>query len=174
MCNLDPFKIDLKGLEVDVKTLNFSLMDDFFEAIDATEVRKGKLSTTAQIRKGANFFELDLDTKGMVVIPCDRCLDDMEQPIDAQAHYIIKLGETSSEDDDMITVPEETGVLDISWLIYETIALDIPIKHVHAPGKCNVAMENVLNEHTAARSSDGDDADDIDPRWSALKNLKIE
>jgi len=42
---------------------------------------------------------------------------------------------------------------------------------VHAPGKCNHAMTEKLEELSAARSSD--EAGEIDPRWSALKDLKI-
>ena len=33
-------------------------------------------------------------------------------------------------------------------------------------------MMRVLNEHSAARSSDAD-AKEIDPRWEALKKLKV-
>ena len=59
----------------------------------------------------------------------------------------------------------------MAWLIYEFIALDIPIKHVHAPGKCNAAMIKALEEHSATRSSDEDGAA-VDPRWSELEKLK--
>ena len=81
---------------------------------------------------------------------------------------------------------EDNGILDLSWLLYEQIALAIPIKHVHAPGKCNVVMTEKLSEllpygnsddeeWSAARSSDEDNDDgdnNIDPRWSALLKLK--
>jgi uncharacterized metal-binding protein YceD (DUF177 family) len=61
----------------------------------------------------------------------------------------------------------------MSWLIYEFIVLAIPIKHVHAPGKCNPAMSQVLEELSADRSSDEVSNQPIDPRWSALEKLKI-
>ena len=71
--------------------------------------------------------------------------------------------------------------------MYEFIALAIPMKHVHAPGKCNKAMSSKLKKHTARSTEDGDDGyeddgveDDItiddvpvatDPRWDGLKGL---
>ena len=72
----------------------------------------------------------------------------------------------------MITIDENEGVLDLSWFIYEAIALAVPIQHVHQPGDCNDAMMRVLNEHSAARSSDADAEKEIDPRWEKLLKLK--
>ena len=56
---------------------------------------------------------------------------------------------------DLVTVPENEGILDVSWFVYEFIVLALPIRHVHAPGKCNPAMIRALNEHSAARSGFG-------------------
>ena len=96
----------------------------------------------------------------------------MQQPISADNRLLVKLGEeTNTEDDELITVSEDSGVLDLSWFIYEFVMLAIPIKHVHAPGKCNHVMTEKLEELSAARSSD--EAKEIDPRWSALAKLNI-
>ena len=98
----------------------------------------------------------------------------MEQPIEADNRLAVKLGTGYSEDDDLVTIDENEGLLDVSWFIYEFIALAIPIKHVHEPGMCNAAMIEALEEHSAARSSDEEDEQAIDPRWEALKKLKNE
>ena len=68
---------------------------------------------------------------------------------------------------------EDEGILDVAWFIYEFIVVNIPIKHVHAPGKCNTAMIELLEEHSAARSGKEDNTEAIDPRWDALKKLKL-
>ena len=99
------------------------------------------------------------------------CLDDMDQSIETDNRLVVKFGEDYSEDDDLVTVAENEGILDVSWFIYEFIALNIPIKHVHAPGKCNPAMIEKLNEHSAARSGE-EEEDTVDPRWEALLKLK--
>jgi uncharacterized metal-binding protein YceD (DUF177 family) len=97
----------------------------------------------------------------------------MDQPIEADLHLTVKLGSEYTEDDDLITVDENEGVLDTSWFIYESVALAVPIQHVHQLGGCNVAMSEKLQELSAARSSDAD-AQEIDPRWEALLKLKSE
>ena len=173
MCSLEQFKIDLKGLTAEATALEFDLDKGFFDALDQTEVEGGALHVSLSIRKASGFFELQFHTVGTVDIVCDLCLDLMEQPIETDNHLTVKLGSTASEDDDTVTVDENEGILDTSWYIYEFIALAIPIQHVHATGKCNPAMMKALEELSADRSGDEESSQAVDPRWEALKKLKV-
>ena len=173
MCSLEQFKIDLKGLTAEATTLEFDLDKGFFGALDQTEVESGALHVSLSIRKASGFFELQFHTVGTVDIVCDRCLDLMEQPIETDNRLTVKLGSTASEDDETVTVDENEGILDTSWYIYEFIALAIPIQHVHATGKCNPAMMKALEELSADRSGDEESSQAVDPRWEALKKLKV-
>ena len=172
MGSLEQFKIDLKGLKDELTRLEFDLDKDYFSALDETDVQSGALHVSVSIRKASGFFELQFHTVGTVDIPCDRCLDLMEQPIETDNRLVVKLGSTAREEDDTIVVDENEGILDTSWFIYEFIALAIPIQHVHAPGKCNPAMTQVLEELSADRSGDEESSPAVDPRWEALLKLK--
>lgn len=172
MRDLEPFKIDLKALTDQVATYEFELDDAYFEAIEAPDVRKGNLSVALSVRRMAGGFELSFHIRGFVIVTCDLCLDEMEQPVDAENTLLVKFGEEYSDDDDLIVVPEREGVLDISWFIYEFIDLSVPIKHVHAPGKCNAAMMRKLQELSATRSSSEDGEGPVNPRWAGLEKLK--
>ena len=171
--------MDLASLHIDLKSLDYgrteralSLDDAYFEAIDAPDVRQGNLRVELAIERVAeDDFVLDFHIEGTVTVQCDRCLDDMELPVEAEERVEAKLGEEYSEDDDCVTVAEDEGILDVAWLIYEFVALAIPVRHVHAPGKCNPAMIQMLAEHSAARSGAGDEKA-VDPRWAALAQLK--
>ena len=172
MCSLEQFKIDLKALTEEVTPLQYDLDDNFFAALSDAEIQGGSLHVSGSIRKAVGFFDLLLDISGTVRIPCDRCLDIMSQPIETQLRLVVKLGSEPTEQDDVIVVDEVEGILDTSWPIYETIALAVPIQHVHQPGDCNDAMMRVLSEHSAARSSDADANEEaVDPRWSKLAEL---
>jgi uncharacterized metal-binding protein YceD (DUF177 family) len=172
MCSLESFKIDLKGLKEDNTVLEYSLDDNYFEAIDAPEVKNGIVNVSLSIRRTSSFFDFIFNIKGTIRVTCDRCLDDMNQEIDAENKLVVKYGEEYSEDDDLVTIPENDGTIDVAWFIYQFIVLNIPIQHVHAPGKCNPAMIDLLNKHLATRSGDRDDDDTVDPRWSELEKLK--
>ena len=171
MCYLERFDIDLKALTDEVTPLSWELDDQYFNALEEVQVQGGSLHVSGSIRKTVGFFELLLHTVGTVRIPCDRCLEMMDQPIVADLRLVVKLGAEYNEDDDIITVDENKGVLNTAWFIYESIALAVPIQHVHQPGDCNDAMMRVLQEHSAARSSDADAKQEIDPRWEKLKGL---
>ena len=174
MCSLERFKIDLKGLTKESTPLEWDLDDQYFSALDSAEVQGGTLHVSGSIRKATGFFELQLAISGTVRIPCDRCLDPMDQPIETGLRMVVKLGSEYSEQDDIVVVDEAERILDTAWFIYESIALAIPIQHVHQPGDCNVAMSEKLEQLSAARSSGADATDAVDPRWGALKNLKME
>lgn len=173
MCSFESLKIDLKGLKEEETSLEFDLDNSFFEALDGAEVKKGSLHVSVSIRKATGFFELILHTSGTVIIPCDRCLDDMDQPVEADNRIVVKLGSEYSEEDEIVVVSEDEGILDLSWFIYEFIVLAIPIRHVHASGKCNPAMTQALEELSADRSSDVESNQNIDPRWDKLRALNI-
>lgn len=169
---LDQFRIDLKAVE-DVEERHYDVTDEFFAALDTPEVSRGKVAVDLQIRKVAGAFELLFHTEGTVVVACDLCLDDMDQPIDSDNQLLVKLGQENSEDDELIVVDENEGILDTAWFIYEFIALAIPIQHVHATGKCNPAMTKALEELSADRSGDEESGQTVDPRWSKLAELKL-
>ena len=98
----------------------------------------------------------------------------MEVVIDADNRLAARLGAEYSEDDDLITVDENDGTIDVAWFIYEFIELALPIRHVHAAGKCNPAMVELLNKHSAAQGGEAEEEHtSMDPRWAELKKLKI-
>jgi uncharacterized metal-binding protein YceD (DUF177 family) len=172
MCSLESFKIDLKDLKEPKTVLEYDLDNSYFEAINAPEVKKGVLKVVVSIRRTDIFFELLFNTEGTIQILCDRCLDEMDQNIKCENRLVAKYGNEYSEEDDIVTIPEDDGILDVAWFIYEFIALNIPIKHVHAPGKCNREMLELIEKHSVTRSDDGKIEGEIDPRWRELEKLK--
>lgn len=173
MCGIDNLKLDIKLLPEGDSAVTVSLGKEFFSAIEDSEITQGDVRVDVSIRKTIHFSDVTFRAIGTVEIPCDRCLDPMEQPIDAEQHLTVKFGSEYSEMDDLITVTEEDPVLDLSWLVYEAVILNLPVKHVHAPGKCNRAMIQLLKEHSATRSDDtAEEQQETDPRWSALEELK--
>lgn len=172
------------------KAYEYRLDNEFFANIDGPEVQRGKVDVTLTVKRTATVFELQFNLSGVIYIPCDRCLDDMEYPINIDETLYIKLGhEYNEESDNMITIPEDEGGLNIAWHLYEYIALDIPIKHTHPQGECNKEMSERLQKLSAHRITDDDETLDemppliddsdnteeeqpTDPRWDALKKLK--
>ena len=88
----------------------------------------------------------------------------------------VKLGEEYADEGDIVVVPEQDGDINIAWYLYEFIALALPLKRVHAPGKCNNDMLGKLKKHSAGSVADVDEdgEQEVDPRWAGLKNIQFE
>ena len=173
MESLESLKIDLKSLDTDALATECHLGDEFFGAAESDEIKSGDVRLSVSAHKSVSgLYEIDFHAEGTVKVACDLCLDDMDQPVCTDNRLLAKLGEEYSDEDDIVTVEKDNPVLDTSWFVYESIALAIPIKHVHAPGKCNPAMIKALEEHSAARSTEEESAKAVDPRWSELEKLK--
>jgi len=190
MGKFDKYSIQLKTMEIGKSEIEYHLGNEFFEAIDEEAIQKGNITAKVTVTKSTKQSELHFELEGKVVVLCDRCLEEMDQPIKTNGHLIVRMGKEFKDDgDDVVIIPEEQGIINVSWFLYEFIELAIPIKHVHPFGHCNSGMSNKLNEHLVDSDSFEEDADSFDfsssesqesannegstdPRWDALKKLK--
>src|SRR5574344_462874 len=115
MGKFEKYKIDLKGMTDNSFSCSFQLDDRFFADVDATEISKGKLTVDLDVKKKIGVYELSFRTEGYVIVSCDRCLDDMEQPISTSDKLLVKLGADYSEENDIVIIPEEEGAINVAW-----------------------------------------------------------
>ncbi len=187
------YNIPLRNLADGLHKFEYVLDDQYFKAIgDAdSDIRRGKVNVDITVKSVSSTFEFNFTLNGEVHVPCDRCLDDILIETSSTNRLVVKFGhEYSEESDEIVIIPEEEGEINIAWFLYEFVMLSLPMKHVHAPGKCNKMMSTKLNKHKAVSAdpdsdSDetpdmGDDFDDsadeeisqtTDPRWDGLKGL---
>jgi len=175
-------------MQGDNSKFEFLLDNQFFVNIDGPEVQKGRVKVELTVKKTSRAFELNFQTEGVVWLPCDRCLDEMELPVSSTDKLMVKFGKQYGEEgDNLIIIPEEEGDINVAWFMYEFIALAIPMKHVHDPGKCNKTVTGKLNKHLRTdpdeeKEDDFDASDDdviieddsdqqVDPRWNELKKI---
>lgn len=180
MSTSNSYRIDLKNMKSEKQEFWFHLDDVFFQTVEGPEIKSGDLNAHLLVRKTSGAFEFHVDVEGIIQIQCDRCLDMMNLPVQTETLIKVRLGEEYDDDGEWITIPEEDDVFDVSWLLYEIIALEIPLQHVHEPGACNESMISALKTHGATLGdSDADDShaeeDDadrpIDPRWNELRKI---
>ena len=158
------YKVDLKGMTEDAVSHRWVLSDDFFSAVHGPEIESGQVDVALRVKRTSETFDLDFQFEGMVNVECDRCLELMTQPIQGECSLRVRLGEEDDDDGELITVAENPGVLDLSWHLYEMLALVIPMRHVHPEGECNAQVIGRLNATGKEKPTD--------PRWAALEQLK--
>lgn len=179
------YKIQLKSMPEGVHKFDFHLEKQFFLDMESTDVRDADLDVALTVTYRNGLYALDFEIKGEVTLICDRCLDELQWPIETSYKVSVKYGDQYNDDsDELLEIPETDNDLNVAYMIYDTVALNIPIKHVHPLGKCNRAMSSLLRRHRSPGLADPDDAMDLlddeaddsgdaptDPRWDALKDF---
>ena len=141
MSEKDHYIIDLKRLPLGRHEFDITLDDAFFKSLEKTEILGGQVEGKATLNLREEDYQLNIAVHGTVFVVCDRCLDPMPLEI---------------EDEQEITDEDE---LDLSWLAYEIVSINIPIVHCHQAGECNKQMELLLHDHLC---------DDSDPEIDNL------
>ena len=161
--------LPIAGLSVGYHDFEYEIDGKFFENFEFSEVQKGCVKVNLNVEKHERESILTFNFSGSVFIPCDRCNDEFEQPIENEAVIYLKFGHGYDEEsDDVIVIPEESE-FDVSSLIYEYIILSLPIHRVHEDiSECNQEVISYL-ENAANNVAE---SDDIDPRWKCLEELK--
>ena len=131
---------------------------EFFRNMENTEVIDADIDVHLEMVKKNEAYDMTFTCRGKMHIPCDRCLDPLEHDVDTTYHITVKYGDAYEDaSDDLLIVPWSDPDLNVAYMLYDTIMLTIPLRHVHAPGLCNKAMAAVLSRHGA-----GEDIEDIE------------
>ena len=145
MDKAETYIIPLKDLSLGNHEYDFLLEDEFFERIDAPEVKKGSVKVNVSLKKTSHSFEISFYSKGFVYVPCDRCLEDMKQEIETENQLVVKFGDAYEEvDETLIVVPEYPGEI--------------------------AKLRGYLREERG-EGEDENESGEIDPRWSGLQKL---
>ncbi len=175
MSKLKTYDIDLKNILTENKSVmyNYILTKDYFQALENSEISNGDVKAKLNIIKQSGYFIFEFNLEGSVWIECTRCLDDMQQPINYSDTIKVKLSEKESENDDIVTVSQQDGIINVAWYLYEFIMLNIPLVHTHNENECNKEVLSKLNGYITQSDEieTENKKEEIDPRWAKLKNI---
>ena len=174
-------KLKIKTLPFGTHAVECHVDELFFNTEELNEVRRADVDVTVNVtRKSENTYRLEISCSGTVTVPCDRCLDDLDLPVDVD--YCLNVEQMGTEMDDtsdeLLIVPSEWRELDIAPIVRDTVLLALSMTRCHdSEEDCNANMLNVLDSHRVEAVPDDDEQPQsettgTDPRWEALKKLK--
>lgn len=143
MAELTPHIVQFDALELGEHLYDFRLDNAFFSTLEKSEVLGGDVAVHARLVLREEDFDLSIAVKGTVQVTCDRCLDPMDIDIDA---------EESDWDWE-----ESMDSVDLTWLAYELIIVNLPLVHSHQDGGCNPEMAALLQSHLCTSIEDDND-----------------
>jgi uncharacterized protein len=172
---LREFEIPYVGLKLGVHKFSFDIDGRFFEHFPGSLIQECEVKVRAEFEKKETFFVLNFFIDGTVKAECDRCLIPFDKSIFGDYICYVKFAEDPTkmtEEPDVLYIGRDQTVIDISQLIYEYINLCLPMQKsgCENPGKEPQCNKEVLKYLKTEESTDK--AEEVDPRWAALKNLK--
>ena len=137
-----PYIIDLSRLPIGTHSFDIQLDNAFFESLEKSEILSGEVACKATLNLREEDYQLKISVHGTVFVVCDRCLDPMPLEIDDEQEIW-----SEEEEDEIVNRQSSNRQLDLSWLAYEIVSINIPLVHCHQPGECNKQMELLLHDH---------------------------
>jgi uncharacterized protein len=170
--DLMKYVIPFAGLKDGRHEFEFNVDDSFFDQFESSEIKKGKLIVLVILEKNPQILELDFFIKGMVMTICDRCLEELDLPLQYQGKLFLKFGEESYElTDEIMILSSSEHKIDISQYIYEFIHLALPYRKIHpdinGTSGCNSGMIQKLDSlaHNETKEKN------YNPSWDKLKEI---
>ena len=133
----------LDQLEIGEHLFDFQLDREYFTTIDNTELLGGAVDVKVRLILREDDFAVDMDIVGQVQVTCDRCLDAMNVDVDIY--------------EEEMELEEDVKQLDLAWLAYELIIVNLPLVHSHQDGGCNPDMDALLQNHLCTALDDDND-----------------
>jgi len=152
MSEQNHYIIDLSRLGIGSYVFDIELNDEFFASVEKSEILSGKVAAKATLNLREDDYSLMIAVRGTVFVVCDRCLDPMPLEIEDEQ-------EIWSEEEEAFDAEGEgfetrggkpkakTQSIDLSWLAYEIVSINIPLVHCHPTGGCNPQMDLLLQSH---------------------------
>ena len=145
----DEIQLDFSTLTPGQHAFSFQLDDDFFHRLEQSEILNGLCTANVEVNARATDCSMHVAITGKVQVTCDRCLAPMDVTLsDVDDNFVIKLAAEAGEDDQAIYVAEDHPVFNLGWLLYETIAVRLPVVHSHPEGECDPKMAEILRSMT--------------------------
>ena len=172
--------VQFSGLKSGRYEYSYALDNSFFAGYENEELREGNVDFKVVLERREQMLLFTFTFHGVVKTTCDRCLGEMEVPVEGEEKLCVKFSDTeTSEDENMVYLPEGAYQIDLAQWIYEYVAVRMPIQKVHEDGKCDPEMLKFISDKPAEEVAESAEEEvvrelgegETDPRWDALKQL---
>ncbi len=169
------FDIEFVKLPIGIHEYGIKVDKMFFEKHPNDEILDADVDVRLTVEKKETLLRFRFHLKGNITLKCDVCLEDILHPIDIEESFVLKTKkeeEEESEDENMVYLPSEAYSYNVEQILYEMIYADVPMRKCHddyPDQHCSPSMLDLLKKHGQTEK----DKNETDPRWDALKNLKL-
>jgi len=170
------YVISFTGLKIGKHQFEYQIDKTFFEAYHYDDFLVADVVITLDFEKLGNLFELSFKAKGTIGVACDLTNEPFNQPIETTLNLVVKFGDEYNNDNEAILIlPHNAFEIDIKQYIFEMLVLAMPAKRIHPGIALGTLKSGILEKLKELQPKQNLSLEDeIDPRWSKLKNLRTE
>ena len=173
MDSLDYISLPLSGMGDAVRSFSFKIDNQFFKTYNEDAQLKGKFNVEVVCDKRPGILTLDFAIKGFTDTSCDRCLVNIALPIKSTYQLLVKYGDETSLNDEVLTISSKTEKLLLASHIYDYILLSIPHAKVYAcDEEENPPCDLGILKHLGSKDENIPEAKDS--LWDELKKFSKE
>lgn len=168
------FDIEIIKLPLGFSDFQLNANKLFFEKHPNDEILDANVGILINVEKKENLIAFNFHLRGTLTLKCDICLENLSYPLDVKDTLIIKQGNKSVydiNDESIVYLSPDAYKYNVEQIVYELICSNIPMRKVHGDyegQECNKEMSRILKKLQKSENKER-----TDPRWDALKDLKL-
>jgi len=155
---LQPFVIPLNGLKAGGSAYKWHADGEFFGDFENTEILSADIDVEAKVEKSGRRIDVDCFIEGVVTVECDRCLSELEMPVDTVAKLRVSFSEESQETEEdgreIVLVQDTDSDLDLNQVVYDYVYLSLPVQRMHPEGECDPSVMKYISREEEVKQSE--------------------
>ena len=170
---MDDYSIVIKGVEDGIHSFDFNIKDAFFKKFKHSEITNADILANVILEKKNNKTVLIFNISGQINnLLCDLCAEEISIEIQTKNKMIVQeKPEYVESNDEIIYIASNENQVNIATLLFELITVSLPTKRRHkisnGVSECNKEMLHLIDKYK------DNSIPSLDPRWNALKEIKI-
>jgi uncharacterized metal-binding protein YceD (DUF177 family) len=167
------YRINIARLKYGSYSDSFDVDSAFFEHFEQSPIQGGNVQIDIEIFNYETHLDTKFHLKGTVELACDRCQGPYDFDLDTEYRIIYSYDpDLDFEGYELMFIDRKDPYLSLVQEIYDFVNLSVPFRKV-PDSKVHTCPEAVLK--LLGLTEDAENvakAEEIDPRWEALKKLK--
>ena len=173
----DPYQLDIPRTPEGDSSLTFKLADSFFELIPGALVTSGNVDVSIQVAKSKTMLVVKIYINGTVELICDRTTRPFDFHVETSDRVVYQFADQYQElSDQLIMIPRGLEFLSLVDLLYNLIAVEVPMKKLHPDLDDQVLEQNaegnlLIYQSATPQAPETEELPEDSP-WKALLKLK--
>lgn len=171
------YEIRFSALKNGFHYYDYALDQAFFMQFPESLITQAFINVRLCLERKTREMVLDFRFSGSIQGVCDRCLTELDHPVEGDTRLLVKIEDEPIENTDQIWYVSTTAwSFQLAEYLYESASLLLPLRFVCRADQqlaCDERLSSWMSHATNSIAHTPEVVEQTDPRWEKLKQLKI-